>query len=155
MPSQKCRLQTPGDQDHDVSVLGMKGPPGGVLSRDSPDESQTGINVRVFPALLQDRREVLTATSTSGSPNGGRVADLAIFPGIWTHSFCRLLLSDQGEGLRRDQTVMGDEEEPGAVRKFGQHPQGSQSNHHGASAGHGMTRKRRVDGEMALIIISS
>src|SRR5262249_29085041 len=28
------------------------------LSRDSPDESQTGINVRVFPALLQDRREV-------------------------------------------------------------------------------------------------
>src|SRR5262245_26101014 len=30
-----------------------------------PDESQTGINVRVFPALLQDRREVLTATSTA------------------------------------------------------------------------------------------
>jgi hypothetical protein len=29
------------------------------FSRDSPDESQTGINVRVFPALLQDRREVL------------------------------------------------------------------------------------------------
>jgi hypothetical protein len=36
---------------------------------DSPDESQTGINVRVLPALLQDRREVLTATSTSGNPN--------------------------------------------------------------------------------------
>jgi hypothetical protein len=63
------------------------------LIRDSPDESQTGINVRVFPALLQDRREVLTATSTSGSPNGGRVADLAIFPGIGTHSFCQLLLN--------------------------------------------------------------
>jgi hypothetical protein len=39
------------------------------IIRDSPDESQTGINVRVFPALLQDRREVLTATSTSGNPN--------------------------------------------------------------------------------------
>ena len=39
------------------------------FSRDSPDESQTGINVRVFPALLQDRCEVLTATSTSGNPN--------------------------------------------------------------------------------------
>src|SRR5262245_42506767 len=38
-------------------------------NRDSPDESQTGINVRVFPALLQDRREVLTATSTSDNPN--------------------------------------------------------------------------------------
>jgi hypothetical protein len=38
-------------------------------NRDSPDESQTGINVRVLPALLQDRREVLTATSTSGNPN--------------------------------------------------------------------------------------
>src|SRR6516164_8719087 len=36
-------------------------------NRDSPDESQTGSNLRVFPALLQDRREVLTATSTSDS----------------------------------------------------------------------------------------
>jgi hypothetical protein len=33
---------------------------GGAIIRDSPDESQTGTNVRVFPALLQDRREVLT-----------------------------------------------------------------------------------------------
>src|SRR5262245_9130536 len=39
------------------------------LNRDPPDESQAGINVRVFPALLQDRREVLTATCTSGNPN--------------------------------------------------------------------------------------
>jgi hypothetical protein len=30
---------------------------------------KTDINVRVFPALLQDRREVLTATSTSGNLN--------------------------------------------------------------------------------------
>src|SRR5262249_23530758 len=44
-------------------------PPSALMSRDPPDESQTGINVRVFPALLQDRREVLTATSTSGNPN--------------------------------------------------------------------------------------
>src|SRR5262245_10913104 len=40
-----------------------------MINRDSPDESQTGINVRVFPALLQDRREVLIATSTSGNSN--------------------------------------------------------------------------------------
>jgi hypothetical protein len=60
------------------------------FNRDSPDESQTGINIRVFPALLQDRHEVLTATSTSGSRTLGRGSDLAIFPGIWTHSFCRL-----------------------------------------------------------------
>src|SRR5262245_51195117 len=40
-----------------------------LLNRDSPDESQTGVNVRVFPALLQDSREVLTATSTSGNPS--------------------------------------------------------------------------------------
>jgi hypothetical protein len=38
------------------------------LNRDSPDESQTAINVRVFLALLQGRRAVLTATSTSGNP---------------------------------------------------------------------------------------
>jgi len=46
-----------------------------------------------FSAVLQDRREVPTATNTSGSPNGGREADLAIFPGIWTHSFFRLLFN--------------------------------------------------------------
>src|SRR5262245_45181373 len=62
------------------------------LSRDSPDESQTGINVRVFPAFLQDRRQVLTATSTRLTRTLGRGSDLAIFPGTWTHSFCRLLL---------------------------------------------------------------
>jgi len=34
------------------------------LARDSPDESRTGANIRVFPALLQDKREVWTATGT-------------------------------------------------------------------------------------------
>jgi hypothetical protein len=48
------------------------------ITENSPDESQTGINVRVFPALLQDRREVLTATSTSVIPTLGRGSDLAI-----------------------------------------------------------------------------
>jgi len=33
------------------------------------------------------------ATSSSGSPNAGRGADLAIFTGIWTHSSCRLRLN--------------------------------------------------------------
>src|SRR6266498_2470085 len=33
------------------------------------------------------------ATSSSGNPNAGRGSDLAIFLGIWTHSFCRLLLN--------------------------------------------------------------
>ena len=61
------------------------------LDRDSPDESQTGVNIRAFPAFPQDSREVRTATGASGSPNGGRGADLAIFPGIWTHSSRRAL----------------------------------------------------------------
>jgi mono/diheme cytochrome c family protein len=61
------------------------------LSRNSPDESQTGVNIRAFPAFPQDSREVRTATGASGSPNGGRGADLAIFPGIWTHSSRRAL----------------------------------------------------------------
>ena len=43
------------------------------------------MNIGAFSASLQDRREVWTATSTSGSPNGGRAADLAIFVGIWTY----------------------------------------------------------------------
>jgi hypothetical protein len=56
------------------------------LNRDSPDDSQTGVSIRAFPALPQDRREVPTVTGTSASPNGGRGGDLAIFPGIGTHS---------------------------------------------------------------------
>src|SRR5262249_40604567 len=63
------------------------------LIRDSPDDSQTGINVRVFPAFLQDRREVLTLPAPRVTRTLGRGSDLAIFPGIWTHSFCRLLLN--------------------------------------------------------------
>jgi hypothetical protein len=48
------------------------------LNRDSPDDSRTGVNTRVFPAFLQDRSEVRAATVNSGSPNGGRGADLVI-----------------------------------------------------------------------------
>jgi hypothetical protein len=51
------------------------------------------MNIRGFPAFLQDRREVQTATGTSGSPNGGRGANLAIFLGIWTHASYWLLLN--------------------------------------------------------------
>jgi hypothetical protein len=46
------------------------------LSRDSPDDSRSGVNIRVFPALPQDSREVRTANRASGSPNGGRGAAL-------------------------------------------------------------------------------
>src|SRR5215831_6211802 len=59
------------------------------LIRDSPDESQTGINVRVFPALLQERRGVLTATSTSGNPN----AWSRVRPGHFPWHLDALLLS--------------------------------------------------------------
>src|SRR5262249_2817895 len=45
------------------------------------------------PALLQDRREVLTATSARVTQTLGRASDLAIFPGIWAHSCRRLLLN--------------------------------------------------------------
>jgi hypothetical protein len=49
--------------------------------------------IRVFSALLQDGRELRTATDASGIQNGGRVANLAIFAGIWTHSSRRLLVN--------------------------------------------------------------
>jgi hypothetical protein len=35
------------------------------LNGDSPNDSQIGVNVRVLPAVLQDGREVRTATSES------------------------------------------------------------------------------------------
>src|SRR5450759_4923116 len=62
-------------------------------SRDSPDDSRIGADVRGFPAFRQDRSEFRTATVTSDGPNGGRGADLAIFAGIWTHSSHRQLLN--------------------------------------------------------------
>src|SRR5258707_15840077 len=48
------------------------------LSRDSPDDSRTGVNSSAFPASLKDGGEIPAATGTSGGPNGGRGADLAI-----------------------------------------------------------------------------
>jgi hypothetical protein len=39
------------------------------FSRDSPDDFRTAVITRVFPAFLQHRSEVRTATVTSGSPN--------------------------------------------------------------------------------------
>ena len=54
--------------------------------RDSPDGSRTGVDTRVLRGFQQDRSAVRAATVNSGSPNGGRGADLTIFAGIWTHS---------------------------------------------------------------------
>jgi hypothetical protein len=65
---------------------------GTCFSWDFPDVSGTALNICAFPTLLQDQREVQTATVISGSRNGGRGADLAIFAGIWTHASCPLLL---------------------------------------------------------------
>jgi hypothetical protein len=64
------------------------------FNRDSPtDDPRAGVHIGAFPAFQQDRCEVWTATSTSGSPNGGRASNLAIFAGIWTHGSRRLLLN--------------------------------------------------------------
>src|SRR5665647_2729539 len=53
------------------------------LNRDSPDDSRTGLDILDFPGSLQGKSAIRTATATSGSPDGGRGADLAIFAGIW------------------------------------------------------------------------
>ena len=63
------------------------------MNRDSPDDFQGSVNISAFPACLTEKREVRTATGTSGSPNVGRGVDLAIFPGIGTHSSHLLLLN--------------------------------------------------------------
>ena len=62
------------------------------LIRDFPDQLQNWHEYSGFPAFLQDRREVRAAAGTMGGPNGGRGADLAIFPGIRTHFPRRLIL---------------------------------------------------------------
>jgi hypothetical protein len=48
------------------------------MSPVSVEASQTGINIRVFSALLQDRGEVLTATNTSGNPNRADLDQLVL-----------------------------------------------------------------------------
>ena len=40
----------------------------------------------IFLAPCKAKAQFGTATATSGSPDGGRGADLAIFAGIWAHS---------------------------------------------------------------------
>src|SRR5262249_20454255 len=72
----------------------------GQITRDSPHESQTGINVRVFPPLLQDRREVLTATSTSGNPNAWSRER------PWLTTFAPILISFSVK-LVSDQSLIG------------------------------------------------
>ena len=51
-----------------------------LFSRDSPDESRSGVNTAASAAFQQDKRAVPTATSVSASPHGVRGADPAIFP---------------------------------------------------------------------------
>jgi hypothetical protein len=65
------------------------------------------MNIRAFPAFLQDRRGVQTTSSASGSPNVGRGADLAIFPGIWAHASHRLSLERMAIGKSHAGLVAG------------------------------------------------
>jgi hypothetical protein len=52
------------------------------------------INVRVFPALLRDRRKVLTATSTSGNPKAWSRVDLLKVP------LCQMMFRSNGRAGR-------------------------------------------------------
>ena len=56
------------------------------LIRNSPDDSQTGGDFYEYPVFCQGGFAARTTAATTGSPDGGRGSDLAIFPGIWTHS---------------------------------------------------------------------
>jgi hypothetical protein len=64
-----------------------------VVNRDSPDDSRSCVHFCDFPAFSQERVAARTSAVIPDSPNGGSGADLAVFPGIWTHSSYRLLLS--------------------------------------------------------------
>jgi ABC-type uncharacterized transport system substrate-binding protein len=63
------------------------------LNRYSPDESRVGVNIGGFPALLQDRRAVPTATTIAGARRSVGQPGLAIFLGIRAHSSPWLLLN--------------------------------------------------------------
>jgi hypothetical protein len=46
-------------------------------------------NIRAFPAVLQGKRAVWTATTITGIPRRGQKADLAIVVGVPPHPFRR------------------------------------------------------------------
>ena len=52
------------------------------LIRDSPDDSQTGGDFYEYPVFCQGGFAARTTAATTGSPDGGRGSDLAIFPGM-------------------------------------------------------------------------
>jgi hypothetical protein len=54
------------------------------LSWDTPDDSRTGVKLLLFLLPWKTDARCGRLPAPSGSPNGGRVADLAIFPGIGT-----------------------------------------------------------------------
>ena len=58
-------------------------PPRCAFTRHSPDDARTGVNSSDFLASQAARRELRAAIRTTGSPNGGRGVDLAIFPFTW------------------------------------------------------------------------
>src|SRR5262245_51535112 len=69
------------------------------------------MNVRVFPAPLQDRREVLTATSTTGNPNAGRAshpcdANVGANAGS-LHSAAKIFQSPRGPLRQREGATSG------------------------------------------------
>src|SRR5262249_14033673 len=88
-------ILTPPPSRAELATLGSAGSPYArtrketLTNRHSPDDSETSVESSDFAASLEARREMWLATSSSGSPNDGRGSDLAIFPGIWTHSFYR------------------------------------------------------------------
>ena len=55
------------------------------LIRDSPDDSQTGGDFYEYPVFCQGGSR-LGRLPPPLAVRGGRGSDLAIFPGIWTHS---------------------------------------------------------------------
>ena len=64
-----------------------------VFNRDSPDDCRSAMNIRVFRPYYKTDASSGRLPTTSGIQNGGRVANLAIFAGIWTHSSRRLLVN--------------------------------------------------------------
>src|SRR5215510_2489423 len=90
-PPERRVSRSRGKVSHNRNLLTVNGIT--ALNRDSPDASRAEVNICAFPTFPQDRRELRTAAGTWGGRNGGRRIELVIFPGIWTHSFCRLRLN--------------------------------------------------------------
>ena len=76
-----------------------------LIDRDSSDDSRSGVNIRVFPAFLQDSREGEDGHQRIGQPERWSGADLCVFREIAGYLFAEEIEADVVHTLRSSTSM--------------------------------------------------